>query len=405
MFNFLLNMVDLVKGKERADGVANKWVRDHAEEYDAFVADIDKMADGDMTAAISMYMMMKECLSPEAGKYYDIILRLFCGEQNAFKEITKLKHANEIGECAINGKTLQINIANGEISISEKAIKGHLAVNVSEMLKLWDRMPLYNKAYCKEQYDRVVLSLPKAMQAGMRDVLLNIIKIHYVANLVFMPEMMANLYDKAINENNGLLYAMYYFVTSDHGLQRMARIFSQLVCNEVPDVDGVSLFKSTIHNITSTSIGNGWESKESWKDVAESTDNDEAWKEIMHAVRYSNAKHGKPVQQKAIGDILKCKDKANAKKLIIQFLNENQGMFAPAYLLWSLGRSGCIKNVPYMVFHRALVLLLDKEIDYKKPQERYGLLKNHANERSKHKRTWNEVERIEEKWLPLFRSM
>lgn len=42
--------------------------------------------------------MMMECLPPEAKRYYDILLQLFCGKQNAIYELTKLKYANEVGK-------------------------------------------------------------------------------------------------------------------------------------------------------------------------------------------------------------------------------------------------------------------------------------------------------------------
>lgn len=407
MFYFLSNIVDAVRDKERADWVVSTWKRDHAAEYDAFVAGIDNMAKGDMTVAFEMYSMMMECLPPEAKRYYDILLQLFCGKQDAIYELTKLTYANEVGECAINGKTLQINISTGHVSVSEVPCKGCLPINVSELSRLWDSLPVYSKAYCKEQFERIKSSVPKPEQTDFSESIIHFLKIHYVSNFVFMPGIMANLYDKAIIENNGLLFAMYYFVTYDHGLQRMARTFSAVITNEIPDVDGVTLFKSTIHHITATSISSGWDSKDSWKDVAENSDNDEAWKEIMHAVRYSTAKHGKTIKQISIDDILKCKNKDKVKACILQFLEENEGQFAMAYLLWCLEKSECTRDVKYMDFHRAMELFLDKQIEAKKPRERYGMLKTleaHTDKRDEHKRICKNVNQIEQKWVPVFRS-
>jgi len=405
MFNSLLDFVDKVKGKERADWVVRTWLRDHADEYQAFVDGIERMGKGDMTVVFEMYTLMTECLPPEAIQYYDILFQISCGEENAAHELTKLKYANEIGECAVNDKTLQINIFTGHVSISEVPCKGCLPINPSILYKVWDSMSLYNKAYCKEQFERIKSSLPKAEQKDFLKFTIQILKMHYVSYFVFVPEIMANLYDKAIIENNGLLFAMYYFVTYDHGLQRMAKIFSAVVTNEIPGVDGVSLFKSTIHHITSTSISNGWESKESWKKVAEKTNNDEAWKEIMHAVRFSAAKHGKSIKQMSLDDILKCRNKNKIKPYILQFLEENGGQFALANLLWCLEKSGCTKDVKYMDFHRAMELFLNKQIDAKKSRERYGLLKTletNVDKRGEHKRIWNNTNQIEQKWVPIF---
>ena len=64
MINLFSSIVDIFKGKERADWVVQTWLRDHAEEYKNFVAGIDKMAEGDMTTAFEMYRMMKECMPP-----------------------------------------------------------------------------------------------------------------------------------------------------------------------------------------------------------------------------------------------------------------------------------------------------------------------------------------------------
>ena len=50
MFDFLTNIVDLIRGKERADWVVSNWRDSHADEYAAFVAGIERMAEGDMTA-------------------------------------------------------------------------------------------------------------------------------------------------------------------------------------------------------------------------------------------------------------------------------------------------------------------------------------------------------------------
>lgn len=402
MINLFSSIVDIFKGKERADWVVQTWLRDHAEEYKNFVAGIDKMADGDMTTAFEMYRMMKECMPPEAEQYYNILLKLFSGDQNALMEITKLEHANEIGECAINGKILEINIGNGEIRITDSPRSGYLIVNVSNLMGFWDSLPLYNKAYCKDQYERILSTMPKTMQKGLCDSIINLAKIHYVANLVFMPGMMANLYDKAVNQKEGMLYAMYYFVTYDHGLQRMARIFARVVNDEVPDIDGVTVFKSTMHNLTMTSLTNGWDTKETWTETAEQSDNDEAWKEILFAVRNAKAKHGKPTEQKSIDDLLRCRNKNEAKALMKEFLKEQDGLYGLAFLRWVLDRTGCIRDVQYMVYHRAMEVMLGKQIGFKKPQERYGLLNNQFHEQENHVRIWKQVDRIMKKWQPLF---
>ena len=405
MTNLFLGIVDFFKGKERADWVVQSWLRDHADEYKNFVAGIDKMAEGDMSTAFEMYKMMKECMPPEAEQYYDMILRLFSGDQNALMGITKLEHANEIGECTINGKMLEINIGNGEIRITDSPRSGYLIVNVSNLMGFWDSLPLYNKAYCKDQYERILSTMPKAMQKGLYDSIINLVRINYVANLVFMPGMMANLYDKAVNGNNGMLFAMYYFVTYDHGLQRMAEVFSKVVTNETPDIDGVTVFKSTIYRLAHTSISNGWDSKEEWKNVAEEHVNDEAWKEIMFAVRNAKSKHGKPTEQKFIDDLLKCRNKDAAKALMIEFLKEQDGLYGLAFLRWVLDRTGCIRDVSYMVYHRAMEVMLDKQINFKKPQERYGLLNNQFHEQENHVRIWKQVDRIMKKWQPRFEGL
>ena len=404
MFNFLTNIVDIVRGKERADWVVSNWLRSHADDYASFVVGIESMAEGNMTAAYNIYNVMKECMPPEAEQYYDILLQTFTGKPDAFDEICRLKYANEIGECAINGKTLEINIGTGEITLTSTPKKGRLIVKAEDIMTEWDALPLYTKAYCKDRFEEYKASLPVAMRPTALKMVTDLIKIHYVANLVFMPGIMANLYDKTIRENDDTLFAMYYFVTFDQGLQRMARIFSTIVNNEIPGVNGVSVFKSTIHYLAMTSINSGWAPKESWKDVAENCDNDEAWKEIMHAIRYAKTKHGKPLKQMTIDEMLRCKDKITMRALMLKFLDEHRGLFGPAYLRWCLDSAGCIKDVPYMAYHRALELLLGKQMDSKKPQERYGLLKNRQDKCKRNPRIWKEVNLIEEKWVHLFRK-
>lgn len=404
MFNFLSDIADLFKGKERADWVVRTWMKDHTDEYETFVRGIEKMAEGDMTTAFEMYGMMKECMPPEAEQYYDILTRTLSGEAHAFHEMTKLEHANEIGECAINGRTLEINIGTGEVRLTEAPHKGMLIVNISDLMGHWEKLPLYSKAYCKEQYEKIRSSMPAAMRNGFSDAVVNMVKVHYVANLIFMPGMMANLYDKAVNENNGMLFAMYYFVTYDHGLQRIARIFSKVVTDDIPDIDGVTIFKSTIYRIAHTSISNGWDTKEEWKETAEKSVDDEAWKEIMLAIRNAKSKHGKPKKQASIDDILIAKDKSGLKTLMRQFIEEHDGLYCLAYLRLCLDKAGCIKDVPYMTFHRAIELFLGKEINGKKNRERYGLLRNEEHSRREHKRIWREVDLIVCKWAPRFRK-
>lgn len=405
MMNLLINIVDYVKGKERADWVVQTWLRDHADEYQTFVAGIERMAEGDMTAAYNMYKVIKEYMPPEAEQYYDILLRAMTDEPTAFQEMMKLKHADEIGNCAIHGNTLEINIGTGEVIITDNPRSDRLTVNVSNITDRWQHLSLYTKAYCKDCFERFKESLPVAMQPHALDIVIKMIKIHYVANLVFMPGLMANLYDKAILGNDGMLFAMYYFVTYDHGLQRMALIFSRVVSDEVPGVDGVTVFKSTIHNLTMTSLTYGWETKETWTKVADRSNNDEAWKEIMHAVRTAKSKHGKPVEQRTIDDLLRCRNKEEAKTLMMEFLKEHDGLFGLAYLRWVLDRTGCIKDVPYMVFHRAMEVMLGEQIGYKKPQERYGLLNKQYHEQEKHIRIWKDVDKIMRKWQPRFGSL
>lgn len=403
MFNFLSNIADLFRGKERADWVVQTWLNDHADEYRSFVTGIEKMAEGDMTTAFEMYRVMKDCMPPEAEQYYDILMRTLSGEAKALHEMTKLEHAIEIGECAVNERTLEINIGTGEVNLTEAPRKGMLVVNSSDLIDRWEKLPLYSKAYCKEQYEKIRSSMPVDMRKGFGDAVANMVKIHYVANLVFMPGMMANLYDKAVNENNGMLFAMYYFVTYDHGLQRMAEVFSKVITNETPDIDGVTVFKSTIYRLAHTSISNGWDSKEEWKETADKSVDDEAWKEIMLAVRNAKAKHGKPKKQTSLDDILTTKDKTTLKTLMRQFLEEHDGQYGLAYLRWCLDKAGSIKDVSYMEYHRAMESFLGKQIISKKPQERYSLLKK-DNKIKEHKRIWREVDLIECKWVKRFRD-
>ena len=404
MFDFLANIVDVVKGRDRADRLIKEWHSTHQEDYAQFVAGIEAMQHGDLTAAFEMYHMMHECMPPEAVEYYDIIVDIFSGNPRAYNRITQIKYANEICICAIKGIPLEISLGTGEVRLTENPSPKKLVVRSEDVIKRWNNLPLTTRAYYKEQFNKLLNRIPNASRQKYLEVMQNLAKLYYVTNLTYMPAFMANLMDKAVVENNPLLFAMYYFVVFDHGLQRMARLLTAVVEDEVPEMDGIVAFKQTIHMLVVESIHGGQETKESWTKYAETSTSDEEWKEIAYALRDAKTKVGRKHKVVVLDDML-VGDKDKIKQLIRQFLDEHPETSYMAYLLCAMRDAGCIRCERYMDFHRGVERLMDTTYGYSKAQQRFFDLREMKDYRNDWSRKGKTAAEIIYRWTDRFRRM
>ena len=79
--NFSKFFSDFSLRKEKTDMFIHTWKNQHKNVYADFKSGIDKVADGDLTLLYNMYVLMKDCVPPEAQSFYcpargSVLLRL-----------------------------------------------------------------------------------------------------------------------------------------------------------------------------------------------------------------------------------------------------------------------------------------------------------------------------------------
>ena len=225
--------------------------------------------------------------------------------------------------------------------------------------------------------------------------------IFTLAQAVFIPDFLANLYDKVIKDDDTLAYCMYYFVVFDHGLLRMVKILNSILMKEEVDEGGLVLIRNCIHMLVHQSMELGAETKASWENAVEDC-NPEIWKDVLFLLHKTKGKRGKKKSIRTLEEVL-LDEKDNLKTLIRQFLSENSDDICLAYLLRSLVRSGKVKDtIPYMTFHRAIEQFTGRHVGHDIPQKRYGELKTFSLNSPPYGDSFKRAKRIVDKWTRIF---
>ena len=405
MINFIERIKSYSKRKDTADMAIRAWKSANEEAYANFCKRIDAVAKGNISVMMDMYLMMRDCVPPEALMMYNWLSDFVNGKD--VSDIANQQWAGQytetIARCITNMRLwIGINVKTGTVELLTSPKSGLLMVHSETPIEIWNRLPQELRSYLIGQLDMFMRNskgcylLSKLERKMVYQFLTYISQIVFLFHAVFIGGFMANLYDRVMEKKEDLAYCMYYFVVFDHGLSRMAKLLNRLLNSEEVDHGDILLVKSCVTLLVNGSIEMGAETKADWKC------NPEIWKEVMFALRKVKGRRGNRKVIQSLDDIL-LGDKERIKLGILLFLEENTEDISLAYLLKSLVKSGKIKaSTRYMTFHRAIEQFSQRHYGHDIPQKRYWEIKELTLNSPQRGSSYTKAKRIIDRWTDYF---
>lgn len=412
MINFIERIKSYSKRKDAADMAIRAWKSANEEVYANFCKRIDAVAKGGISVMMDMYLMMRDCVPPEALMMYNWLSDFANG-----KDVTAItnqqwagQYTETIARCITNKRLwIGINVKTGTVELLSSPKSGLLMVHSETPIEIWNHLPLEMRTYLTEQLDLLMRNskgcflLSKLERKMIYQFLTYISQIIFLSHAVFIGGFMANLYDCVMEKKEDLAYCMYYFVVFDHGLSRMAKSLNCMLNSEEVDHGNMLLVKSCVTLLVNGSIKMGTETKADWEDTIKGCI-PEIWKEVMFALRKVKGKRGNRKVIQSLDDIL-VGDRERIKHGIRLFLKENTENISLAYLLKSLVKSGKIKaSTRYMTFHRAIEQSFQRHYGHDIPQKRYGEIKELILNSPQRGNSYTKAKRITDRWTDYFIS-
>ena len=410
MTNFIERIKSYSKRKDAADMAIRAWKSDNKKVYADFCKRMDAVAKGNMSVLMDMYLMMRDCVPPEALMMYN-----WLSDFVNVKDVSDIanqqwagQYTETIARCITNKRLwIGINVKTGMVELLTSPKSGLLMVHSETSIEIWNHLPLEMRTYLTEQLDLLMRNskgcflLSKLKKKMVYQFLTYISQIVFLSHAVFIGGFMANLYDRVMEKKEDLAYCMYYFVVFDHGLSRMAKLLNRLLNSEEVDHGDMLLVKSCVTLLVNGSIEMGTETKADWENTAERCTS-EIWKEVMFALRKVKGRRGNRKVIQSLDDIL-LGDKERIKQGILLFLEENTEDISLAYLLKSLVKSGKIKaSKRYMTFHRAIEQFSQRHYGHDIPQKRYGEIKELTLNSPQRGSSYTKAKRIIDRWTDYF---
>ena len=393
-----------------ADMAIRAWKSANEEAYANFCKRIDAVAKGNISVMMDMYLMMRDCVPPEALMMYNWLSDFVNGKD--VSDIANQQWAGQytktIARCITNKCLwIGINVKTGTVELFPSPKSGLLMVHSETPIEIWNRLPQGVRSYLIGQLDMFMRNskgcylLSKLERKMVYQFLTYISQIIFLSYAVFIGGFMANLYDRVMEKKEDLVYCMYYFVVFDHGLSRMAKLLNRLLNSEEVDHGDMLLVKSCVTMLANRSIEMGTETKADWEDTIEGC-TPEFWKEVMFALRKVKGRRGNRKVIQSLDDIL-LGDKERIKQGIRLFLEENTEDISLAYLLKSLVKSGKIKaSTRYMTFHRAIEQFSQRHYGHDIPQKRYGEIKELTLNSPQRGNSYTKAKRMIDQWTDFF---
>lgn len=411
--NFSKILSDFSLRKEKTDMFICTWKLKNKKEYADFKKRIDRIETSDLSVLFDMYSLMKTCVPPEAQAFYTWFYDLISQNPARMHLISVDKqwageYTEKIAQCMVNRQLwLGINLKTGKVDIYTSQQKGLLMVRSGTPLEIWNRLPQYMKSHFISQTDKLLRSskgcllFSKLERKQLYQALAFFANVFTMAQAVFIPGFLANLYDKVVENGDTLAYCMYYFVVFDHGLLRMMKTLNSILMKEEMDESGLVLIRNCVHMLVHQSMELGAETKASWESAVEDC-NPEIWKDVLFLLHKTKGKRGKKKTIRTLDEIL-TGNVPVLKKQIHHFLAENTDDICLAYLLRSLVRTGKVSDsLSYMTFHRAIELFCGRKIGYDIPQRRYGELKSSSFSLDPYGSSYKRAKRIMDNWTHIF---
>ena len=410
MTNFIERIKSYSKRKDAADMAIRAWKSDNKKVYADFCKRMDAVAKGNMSVLMDMYLMMRDCVPPEALMMYN-----WLSDFVNVKDVSDIanqqwagQYTETIARCITNKRLwIGINVKTGTVELFPSPKSGLLMVHSETPIEIWNRLPQGLRSYLIGQLDMFMRNskgcflLSKLKKKMVYQFLTYISQIVFLSHAVFIGGFMANLYDRVMEKKKDLAYCMYYFVVFDHGLLRMTKLFNRLLNSEEVDHGDMLLVKSCVTMLANRSIEMGTETKADWEDTIEDC-TPEIWKEVMFALRKVKGRRGNRKVIQSLDDIL-WGGKERIKQGILLFLKENTEDISLAYLLKSLVKSGKIKaSTRYMTFHRAIEQFSQRHYGHDIPQKRYGEIKELTLNSPQRGSSYTKAKRIIDRWTDYF---
>ena len=410
MINFIERIKSYSKRKDAADMAIRAWISANEDVYANFCKRIDAVAKGDISVLMDMYLMMRDCVPPEALLMYNWLSDFANG-----KDVTAIMNQQWAGQytetsakCITNKRLwIGINVKTGTVELITSPKSGLLMIHSETPIEIWNHLPQELRSYLIGQLDMFMRNskgcylLSKLERKMVYQFLTYISQIVFLSHAVFIGGFMANLYDRVMEKKEDLAYCMYYFVVFDHGLSRMAKLLNRLLNSEEVDHGDMLLIKSCVTLLVNRSVEIGTETKADWENTVERC-NPEIWKEVMFALRKVKGSRGNKKVIQSLDDIL-LGDKERIKQGIHLFLEENTENISLAYLLKSLVKSGKIKaSTRYMTFHRAIEQFFQRHYGHDIPQKRYGEIKELILNSPQRGNSYTKAKRIIDRWTDYF---
>lgn len=410
MINFIERIKSYSKRKDAADMAIRAWISANEDVYANFCKRIDAVAKGDISVLMDMYLMMRDCVPPEALLMYNWLSDFANG-----KDVTAImnqqwagQYTETIAKCITNKRLwIGINVKTGTVELITSPKSGLLMIHSETPIEIWNHLPQELRSYLIGKLDMFMRNskgcylLSKLERKMVYQFLTYISQIVFLSHAVFSGGFMANLYDRVMEKKEDLAYCMYYFVVFDHGLSRMAKLLNRLLNSEEVDHGDMLLIKSCVTLLVNRSVEIGTETKADWENTVERC-NPEIWKEVMFALRKVKGSRGNKKVIQSLDDIL-LGDKERIKQGIHLFLEENTENISLAYLLKSLVKSGKIKaSTRYMTFHRAIEQFFQRHYGHDIPQKRYGEIKELILNSPQRGNSYTKAKRIIDRWTDYF---
>ena len=408
--NFIERIKSYSKRKDAADMAIRAWISANEDVYANFCRRIDAVAKGDISVLMDMYLMMRDCVPPEALLMYNWLSDFANG-----KDVTAItnqqwagQYTETIAKCITNKCLwIGINVKTGTVELITSPKSGLMMIHSKTPIEIWNHLPQELRSYLIGQLDMFMRNskgcylLSKLERKMVYQFLTYISQIVFLSHAVFIGGFMANLYDRVMEKKEDLAYCMYYFVVFDHGLSRMAKLLNRLLNSEEVDHGDMLLIKSCVTLLVNRSVEIGTETKADWDNTVERC-NPEIWKEVMFALQKVKGSRGNKKVIQSLDDIL-LGDKERIKQGIHLFLEENTENISLAYLLKSLVKSGKIKvSTRYMTFHRAIEQFFQRHYGHDIPQKRYGEIKELILNSPQRGNSYTKAKRIIDRWSEYF---
>ena len=410
MINFIERIKDYLTRKDCADMAICVWKSANEESYSDFCRRMDAIGKGNLSILMDIYQMMRECTPPEALLLYNWLSDFINGKdvQHIANQQWAGKYTDIIAQCITNKRLwIGVNVKTGTVELLTSPKSELLMVHSGTPIEIWNRLPQETRSYLIEQLDVLMKNskgcylLSKLEKKMVYQFLAYIFRIIFLSHVVFIGEVMANLYDFVLEKKETLVYCIYYFVVFDHGLSRMAKLLNRLLNSEEVDHGDILLVKSCVTLLVNGSIEMGAETKADWENTVEKC-NPEIWKEVMFALRKVKGRRGNRKVIQSLDDIL-LGDKERIKLGILLFLEENTEDISLAYLLKSLVKSGKIKaSTRYMTFHRAIEQFSQRHYGHDIPQKRYWEIKELTLNSPQRGSSYTKAKRIIDRWTDYF---